>query len=87
MPKLSAKPTVAGNLEAKFEAGEDVLDYFDLRTAKVMPPLKEGAAKSGRRATAAHGQPTARLKRALEIAAQIEKLGSELSSILGMRNV
>ena len=87
MPKSPAKPTTAGNLEAKFDAGEDVLDYFDLRTAKVLPSVKQAAAKPGRRATASRRQPAGRLKRALEIAAQIEKLGSELSSILGTRTV
>ena len=34
MPKSHAKPTTAANLEAKFDAGEDVLDYFDLSAEK-----------------------------------------------------
>ena len=73
MPKSRPKPTT--------DAGEEVLDYFDLSTAKVVLPTKEVAARKGRRATSAQQQ----FKRALEIAAQIEKLGSELSSILAAR--
>lgn len=83
MPKKShPKSTNAANLEAKFDAGEDVLDYFDLRTAKVESP-----AKPGRSAAADRREPVGKLKRALEIATQIEKLGSELSSILGTQGV
>jgi hypothetical protein len=78
MPKPSAKPTSAANLEAKFDAGEDVLDYFDLRGAKVARPSKNVKAATRKRAS--------RIDRALEIAAQIEKLGSELRSILGVQH-
>ena len=35
MPKSEDK-TTAENLEAKFDRGEDVLDYFDFRTAQVI---------------------------------------------------
>ena len=83
MPKLSSKPTVAGNLEAKFDAGEEVLDYFDLRTAKVVLPLNEASVKPGCRTATAQCQPAEQFKRALEIAAQIGKLERELSAILG----
>ena len=37
MPKSQDK-TTAENLEAKFDRGEDVLDYFDVRTAQVINP-------------------------------------------------
>lgn len=36
MKKSQAKPTTAQNLEQKFDAGEDVLDYFDVRKARVI---------------------------------------------------
>jgi hypothetical protein len=38
MKKSQAKPTTAQNLEHKFDAGEDVLDYFDVRKARVIEP-------------------------------------------------
>ena len=38
MKKSQAKPTTARNLEHKFDAGEDVLDYFDVRKARVIEP-------------------------------------------------
>jgi hypothetical protein len=41
MPKTPAKPTTAENLEAKFDAAAEVLDFFDLRTAKVVLPQKQ----------------------------------------------
>jgi len=37
MPKSQDK-TTAENLEAKFDRGEDVLDYFDVLTAQVINP-------------------------------------------------
>ena len=40
MPTASAKPTTAANLEAKFDAGEDVLDFFDVDSTKVVVPNK-----------------------------------------------
>jgi hypothetical protein len=52
MSKKHAKPTTAGNLEAKFEAGEDVLDYFDLNAAKVVTPVKRLVRKPVRGVTA-----------------------------------
>lgn len=38
MPKSHDKKTTADNLEEKFDKGEDVLDYFDLRKARVVDP-------------------------------------------------
>ena len=73
MPKSHAKPTTAANLEAKFDAAEDVLDYFDLSTAKVAPPTTRTAAKLE--------------KRAVEIAEQIRALESELRLLIGKKNV
>ena len=81
MPKSHAKPTTAANLGAKFDAGQDVLDYFDLSTAKVILPTKDAARKPARPAVA----DQRRLRRALEIATEIKKLGSELSAILGVQ--
>ena len=36
MKKSQADATMAGNLEEKFDRGEDVLDYFDVRKARVI---------------------------------------------------
>ena len=103
MIKKHAKPTTAGNLEAKFDAGEDVLDYFDLNAAKVVPPMKISVRKPRpedicgqsmidppvkrlvrkpvRGVTAISPRSSlALLKRALEIAARIKELESELRS-------
>jgi hypothetical protein len=38
MKKSQAERTTASNLEEKFNRGEDVLDYFDLSKAHVVPP-------------------------------------------------
>jgi hypothetical protein len=85
MPKSNTKPTTAANLEAKFDAGEDVLDYFDLRTAKLVLPAKKVTGTVGRRA-ADQNSSEEQFERALAIAAQIEKLGGELRSILGKQS-
>ena len=45
MKKTPAKPTTAGNLEAKFDRGEEVLDYFDDRAAKAIPARNRAAAQ------------------------------------------
>lgn len=42
-PKRFARKTTAKNLEAKFDAGEDVLDYFDLSAAKRIGRTKKPA--------------------------------------------
>ena len=47
MPRSQDKRTTAENLEKKFDRGEDVLDYFDVRKARVMrPESKESTAKA-----------------------------------------
>jgi hypothetical protein len=38
MRKSQDKQTTAENLEQKFDRGEEVLDYFDLRKARVITP-------------------------------------------------
>jgi hypothetical protein len=38
MKKSQADATTAKNLEEKFDRGEDVLDYFDVRKARVIDP-------------------------------------------------
>ena len=60
MAKSQDKKTTADNLEDKFDRGEDVLDYFDLRKARVVDPQSKtsdkekfaypGKRTSGRRA-------------------------------------
>lgn len=84
MQKLYVEPTNAGNLEAKFDAGEDVLDYFDLRTAKIAPPMPR--AEFGHGVTASRMPSIVQLKRAVRIAEQIQKLENELNSILVKRD-
>jgi len=83
MPKVSAKPTTAENLEAKFDAGEDVLDFFDLGSAKVVLPQKPPPTMTTQGSTTERGQSIDQLKRAIKIAERIQKLERELSSILG----
>jgi len=47
MKKSQADPTTARNLEDKFDRSEDVLDYFDVRKARVIDPqAKELGSKS-----------------------------------------
>ena len=43
MKKSPAEPTTAKNLEEKFDLGEDVLDYFDVRKGRVMKPQAKGS--------------------------------------------
>jgi len=38
MKKSQAESTTAKNLEEKFDRGEDVLDYFNARKARVIRP-------------------------------------------------
>ena len=38
MKKSQGDATTARNLEEKFDRGEDVLDYFDVRKARVIDP-------------------------------------------------
>jgi hypothetical protein len=47
MPRSQDKRTTAENLEEKFDRGEDVLDYFDVRKARVIrPQSQESTAKA-----------------------------------------
>ncbi len=43
MKKSPAEATNAENLEEKFDRGEEVLDYFNVRAAKVIVPQKRSA--------------------------------------------
>ena len=43
MKKSQGEATTAKNLENKFDRGEDVLDYFDLRKARVINPKSKGS--------------------------------------------
>jgi hypothetical protein len=45
MPKSQDK-TTAEDLEEKFDRGEDVLDYFDVRNARVVDPQSKSGARS-----------------------------------------
>ena len=45
MKKSQAEATTAENLEKKFDRGEDVLDYFDIRKARVVDPQAKSSAK------------------------------------------
>ena len=44
MKKSQTDSTTAKNLEEKFNRGEDVLDYFDVRNARVISPQSKGSA-------------------------------------------
>ena len=41
MKKSHAEATTAKNLEEKFDQGEDVLDYFDAKKARLVKPQAE----------------------------------------------
>ena len=43
MKKSQADQTTAKNLEEKFDRGEEVLDYFDVRKARVINPRSNGS--------------------------------------------
>ena len=45
MPRSQDKSTTAENLEEKFDRDEDVLDYFDVRKARVVDPQSKSNAK------------------------------------------
>ena len=45
MPRSQDKSTTAENLEQKFDRGEDVLDYFEVRKARVVDPQSKSNAK------------------------------------------
>ena len=74
MKKSHAEATTAKNLEEKFDRGEDVLDYFDAKKARLVKPQAEqsGAkakfgyaakANSHRRAVVREKSPSYRKKR------------------------
>jgi hypothetical protein len=44
MKKSQGEATIAKNLEDKFDRGEDVLDYFDVRKARVINAQSKGSA-------------------------------------------
>jgi len=44
MKKSQGEATTAKNLEEKFDRGDDVLDYFDVRKAHVIDPQSKGSA-------------------------------------------
>ena len=46
MKKSQGEVTTAKNLEEKFDQGDDVLDYFDVRKARVIRPQSKGSAKA-----------------------------------------
>jgi hypothetical protein len=47
MKKSQTESTTAKNLERKFDRGEEVLDYFDMRKARVIEPQsRESAVKA-----------------------------------------
>ena len=46
MKKTQANATTAKNLEGKFDRGEHVLDYFDVRKARVIRPRSSSGAKA-----------------------------------------
>lgn len=45
MPRSQDKSTTAENLEEKFDRDEDVLDYFEVRKARVVNPQSNSNAK------------------------------------------
>jgi hypothetical protein len=48
MKKSQGEATTAKNLEDKFDRGEDVLDYFDMRKARVINAQSKGLAGKGK---------------------------------------
>ena len=46
MKKSEGETTTAKNLEEKFDRGEDVLDYFDVRKERVVDSQSKGSAKA-----------------------------------------
>jgi hypothetical protein len=43
MKKSQDEATTAKNLEEKFDRGDDVLDYFDVRKARLIDPQSKGS--------------------------------------------
>jgi hypothetical protein len=46
IPESNDKKTTAQNLEERFDRGEDVLDYFDVRQARVVDPQSKSSARN-----------------------------------------
>jgi hypothetical protein len=46
MRKSQAKQTTPEDMEGKFDRGEDVLDYFDVRQARVADPQSKSGARN-----------------------------------------
>lgn len=73
MPEPHASVTTAENLEQKFDSGGEVLDYFDLSSAKVIET--HGPRSSPAVSVDALGE-------AIEIAEEIERLQGRLMALL-----
>jgi hypothetical protein len=54
MRKSQADPTTAENLEAKFDRGEGVLDYFNVRTARIVRPKAPAVLAKNKKATSSY---------------------------------
>lgn len=48
MPESQGKGTTAKNLEDKFDRGENMLDYFDVRKARVVDPQSKHSMAKGK---------------------------------------
>jgi hypothetical protein len=48
MKKSQAEVTTAKNLEKRFDGGDDVLDYFDVKKARVVNPKSERSTAKSR---------------------------------------
>lgn len=73
MTNTSGKTITAEEFDAKFDAGEDILEYLDLESARVVAPEQRAEPQTA---------SLARLQRALEITEQIQRLEKELISVL-----
>jgi hypothetical protein len=58
MKKSQANPTTTKNLEQKFDRGESVLDYFDVRKARVVDPQVKRSVAKGKFSTQCNAIPT-----------------------------
>jgi hypothetical protein len=59
MRKPQPEPTTAANLEAKFNRGADVVDYFDVKTIRVVSPRgnASGSVRKEKASAAAKASP------------------------------
>jgi hypothetical protein len=81
MPKMSRESTNAANLETRFDAGEEVLDYFDLETARMVPSAQTTVPSEVPGRTS-RTPSVVELKHAVRIAEQIQRLEQKLGAIL-----